>query len=62
MRAFTEFGVEQAVLAWLESVGGQVAHGPEIAPDLPVAERAEGATPIHGLREADPSGGLPDGR
>jgi len=40
-RAFTESVVEQAALAWLESIGWQVAHGPEIAPDMPGAERAD---------------------
>jgi type I restriction enzyme R subunit len=39
--AFTESVVEEAALAWLESVGWQVAHGPEIAPDMPAAERAD---------------------
>ncbi|MCL4686157.1 type I restriction endonuclease subunit R [Myxococcota bacterium] len=37
----TESVVEQAALAWLASVGWQVAHGPEIAPGLPSAERAD---------------------
>jgi type I restriction enzyme, R subunit len=37
---FTESVVEQAALAWLESAGWQVAHGPEVAPDTPKAERA----------------------
>ncbi len=41
MTAFTESVVEEAALAWLESVGWQVAHGPDIAPDMPAAERAE---------------------
>src|SRR5262249_54752348 len=36
---FTESVVEQAALAWLESVGWRVAHGPEIAPDSFGAER-----------------------
>ena len=31
--------VEQATLAWLESLGWQVAHGPDIAPDTLNAER-----------------------
>jgi type I restriction enzyme R subunit len=38
---FTESVVEQAALAWLESIGWRVAHGPEIAPDTPVAERRD---------------------
>ena len=40
-RAFTESVVEQAALAWLESVGWRVAHGPDIAPDMPAAERSD---------------------
>ena len=40
MSAFTESVVEQAALAWLESLGWSVAHGPDIAPDTPGAERA----------------------
>ncbi len=35
----TESVVEQAALAWLESVGWDVVHGPDIAPGLPAAER-----------------------
>jgi len=38
---FTESVVEQAALAWLESTGWDVAHGPHIAPDTPDAERAD---------------------
>jgi len=37
--AFTESVVEQAALAWLEALGFGVAHGPEIAPGEPAAER-----------------------
>jgi type I restriction enzyme R subunit len=36
---FNESVVEQAALAWLESIGWRVAHGPDIAPDMPAAER-----------------------
>ena len=36
--AFTESTVEEAALAWLEATGWQVAHGPEIAPEMPAAE------------------------
>jgi hypothetical protein len=39
--AFTESIVEEAALAWLESAGWQIAHGPEIAPDIPVTERRD---------------------
>jgi type I restriction enzyme R subunit len=36
---FTEFIVEQAALAWLESVGWRIRNGAEIAPGEPAAER-----------------------
>ena len=36
---FFESVVEQAALAWLESVGWQVRNGAEIAPGEPAAER-----------------------
>jgi len=36
---FTESVVEQAALAWLEAIGWRVVHGPDIAPDMPAAER-----------------------
>jgi type I restriction enzyme R subunit len=38
-KAFTESTVEDAALAWLEASGWHVAHGPEIDPDVPAAER-----------------------
>jgi type I restriction enzyme R subunit len=38
---FTESVVEQAALAWLESIGWRVAHGPDIAPDMLAAERRD---------------------
>ena len=37
--ALTESDVEQAALSWLEGLGWSVAHGPDIAPDTPGAER-----------------------
>jgi type I restriction enzyme R subunit len=37
---FTESIVEQAALDWLQALGWTIAHGPEIAPDQPSAERA----------------------
>jgi type I restriction enzyme R subunit len=37
---FTESVVEDAALAWLASLGWHVAHGPDIAPEAPAAERA----------------------
>ena len=39
MSAFTESVVEEAALAWLESVGWSVRNGAEIAPGEPAAER-----------------------
>ncbi len=41
MTTFTESTVEDAALAWLESLGWSVAHGPDIAPDTPDAERGD---------------------
>ncbi len=39
--SFTESDVEEAALAWLERAGWRVAHDPDIAPDMPAAERAD---------------------
>lgn len=39
---FTESVVEQAALAWLESVGYTILSGPEIAPGESEAERVVG--------------------
>ncbi|MCL4745709.1 MAG: hypothetical protein KJZ83_09850 [Burkholderiaceae bacterium] len=39
MIAFSESSIEEATLAWLESVGWQVRNGAEIAPNEPAAER-----------------------
>ena len=41
MTRFTESEVEDAALEWLANLGWTVAHGPEIAPDTPGAERAD---------------------
>ena len=41
MTGFAESTVEDAALAWLESLGWNVAHGPDIAPDTPGAERGD---------------------
>ncbi len=38
--AFTESDVEAAALEWLEKAGWRIAHGSDIAPDAPSAERA----------------------
>ncbi len=39
MTTITEADVEEAALDWLRELGWQVAHGPDIAPDSPDAER-----------------------
>jgi type I restriction enzyme R subunit len=41
MSTFTESMIEQATLAWFESVGWSVKHGAEIAPGEPAAERGD---------------------
>jgi type I restriction enzyme, R subunit len=38
---FTETVVEEAALAWLEASGWHIAHGPDIAPEIPAAERRD---------------------
>ena len=40
-RGVTESVVEQAALAWLESLNWNIAYGPDIAPDTPGEERTE---------------------
>ena len=39
MTIITEAEVEQAALDWLKGLGWQVAHGPDIAPSTPNADR-----------------------
>ena len=39
MTTLTEADVESAALDWLSDFGWAVAHGPDIAPDTPNAER-----------------------
>ena len=41
MTTFTESIVEEAALEWLAGLGWQTAHGPDIAPDTPNAERSD---------------------
>jgi hypothetical protein len=41
VREFSESAVENAALEWLRAIGWQVAHGPDIAPGMPAAERAD---------------------
>lgn len=39
MITFTEADVEQAALDWLAGLGWRAAHGPDIGPGAPDAER-----------------------
>jgi type I restriction enzyme R subunit len=39
MNHFTESEVEQAALAWLESLGYTILHGPDVAPGEPRVKR-----------------------
>lgn len=39
--SLNEAAVEDAALAYLEDLGWGVAHGPDIAPDTPGAERSD---------------------
>ena len=41
MTTITEADVEAAALDWLTGLGWQAAHGPDIAPDTPSAERSD---------------------
>ncbi|MHB1012403.1 MAG: type I restriction endonuclease subunit R [Desulfobacteria bacterium] len=53
MKGFTESVVEQAALAWLESLGWSVTHGLEIAPGEPGAERTDYAQVVLEARLRD---------
>ena len=54
MTTITEAEVEQAALGWLAGLGWAVAHGPNIAPETPNAERDDyGQVGLeHRLRDA----------
>ena len=45
--------VEQAALAWFESLDWSIAHGPDIAPDAPGAERIDYGEVVLGRRLRD---------
>ncbi|MGH8508628.1 MAG: HsdR family type I site-specific deoxyribonuclease [Gammaproteobacteria bacterium] len=51
MTAFTESVVEEAALAWLQAIGWQVAHGPNIAPDLSACGHAQAGMPAAERRD-----------
>ena len=59
--SITESIVETAALAWLEGLGWRVAHGRDIAPDTPKAERAEYGEVIFQRRLHDSLAGLNPG-
>ena len=50
MTTLTESVVEEAALAYLESLGWGIAHGPDIAPDTPGAERTDYGDVVLGQR------------
>ncbi len=54
MTTITEAEVEQAALDWLAGLGWAAAHGPDIAPDTPDAEREDYGQVVleHRLRDA----------
>ena len=53
MTGFTESVVEEAALAWLESLGWSIRHGAEMALDLPGAERADYGQVVLAKRRRD---------
>ena len=53
MTTLTEADVEQAALDWLSDLGWQVAHGPNIAPDTPNAERGDYGQVVLEQRQRD---------
>ena len=54
MTTITEADVEQAGLAWLAGIGWRIAHGRDIAPDEPNAERADYGQVVLEQRLRDP--------
>ena len=58
MTTITEADVEQAALDWLAAVGWGVAHGLDIAPDAPGAERADYGQVVLERRLRDALAGL----
>ncbi len=45
--ALTESAVERATLTWVGAASWKVAHGPDVAPDLPEAERRDAGDDGH---------------
>lgn len=50
MTSFTESVVEDAALAWLESIGYTIKHGPEIGPEEIFAERSDYGQVVLGIQ------------
>jgi type I restriction enzyme R subunit len=53
MTTLTEADVESAALDWLSDFGWAVAHGPDIAPDTPSAERDDNGQMVLECRPRD---------
>ena len=51
--SFAECQLELAALAWLRRLGWQPAHGPDLAPDTPNAERVDYGQVVLGRRLRD---------
>ena len=58
MTTITEATAEAASLAWLENLGWRVAHGPDIAPGTPNAERSDYGQVVLERRLRDALAGL----
>ena len=58
MTTLSESDVEQVALEWLANLGWQVAHGPDIAPDTPGAERTDYGEVVLARRLRDALAGL----
>ena len=54
MTTITEADVEAASLDWLRGLGWQVAHGPDIAPVAPNAERCDYGQVVLEWRQIQP--------
>ena len=58
MTRFSESVVEDAALDWLEALGWRVAHGPDLAPETPGAERTSYGEVVLARRLRDALGRL----
>ena len=58
MARLTESAVEDAALGWLEATGWRIANGPDLAPDMPGAERADYGEVVLAQRLRDALGRL----